>query len=54
MIRSVACLDTPPIFGFRAAVFAFGAVFFSIAAAPHEITAGNVITIGLHAQAFLA
>lgn len=47
-------LDNLPIFGIRAAVFAFGAVFFPIAAASHEVTAGIVITIGLHAQAVLA
>ena len=46
-------LDDPPIFGIRAAVPAFGAVFFPIGAAPHEVTAGAVITIGLHAQLFL-
>ena len=47
-------LDDSPIFGIRAAVPAFGAVFFPIRAAPHKVTAGFVITIGLHAQLFLA
>lgn len=47
-------LDDSPIFGIRAAVPAFGAVPFPIRAAPHEIAAGAVITIGLHAQLFLA
>ena len=46
-------LNDPPIFGSRAAVSAFGAVFFSVRAAPHEVTGGSVITIGLHAQLFL-
>ena len=42
-------LDDSSIFGIRAAVPAFGAVFFPIRAAPHEVTAGPVIAIGLHA-----
>ncbi len=42
-------LDDSPILGIRAAVFTFGTVFFSIGAAPHEVTAGFVITIGFHA-----
>lgn len=46
-------LDDPPIFGSRAAVSAFGAVLFSVGAAPHEITGGSIITIELHAQLFL-
>ena len=33
--------------------FAFRAVFFAEGAAPHEITAGIVIAIGLHAEFFL-
>lgn len=48
-----AGLDDPPIFGIRAAVPAFGTVRFPIGTAPHEVTAGSVITIGLHAQFFL-
>ena len=47
-------LDDPPIFGIGAGVFTFGAMFFPIGAAPHKITAGFVIPIGLHAQLFLA
>lgn len=47
-------LDDPAISGVHAAVFAFGTVPFPIGAAPHEITAGTVVTIGLHAQFFLA
>ena len=47
-------LDDSPIFGIRAAVFAFGTVIFPIGAAPHEVTAGLLITIGFHAQIFLA
>ena len=47
-------LDDPPIFGIRAAVFAPGTMFFPIGTAPHEVTAGMVITIGLHTQFFLA
>lgn len=48
------CLDDPPISGIRAAVSASGAVLLPIGAAPHEVTAGFVIAIGLHAQVFLA
>ena len=47
-------LDDSPIFGIRATVPAFGTVIFPIGAAPHKITAGLVITIGFHAQIFLA
>ena len=47
-------LDDPPIFGIRAAVFAFGAVLLPIGASPHKITAGFVIPIGPHAELFLA
>ena len=47
-------LDDPPIFGIRAAVFAFGAVLLPIGASPHEITGGFVIPIGPHAELFLA
>ena len=47
-------LDDPPIFGIRAAVFAFGTVILPIGAAPHEVAAGFVITIGFHAHIFLA
>lgn len=47
-------LNDSPISGICAAVFAFGAVVFPIGAAPHEVTAGFVITIGLHAEVFLA
>ena len=47
-------LDNPSILGIRAAVPAFGAVLFPIRAAPHEVAAGSVITIGPHAQLFLA
>ena len=47
-------LDVPPIFGICAVVFAFGTVFLSIWATAHEITAGTVITIGIHAEFFLA
>jgi len=43
-------LDVPPIFGIHAVVFAYGTVSFSIWATAHEITAGTVITIGLHAE----
>ena len=43
-----------PIFGIRTAVPVFGAVVFPIGASPHEIAAGTVITIGLHAEFFLA
>ncbi len=32
----------------------FGAVLFPIRVAPHEVAAGSVITIGFHAQLFLA
>ena len=46
-------LDDPPIFGIRAAVFAFGTVILPIGAAPHEVAAGFVITVRLHAQFFL-
>ena len=46
-------LDDSPVFGIRAAVFAFGTVIFPIGTAPHEVTAGIVIAIGLHAQIFL-
>ena len=48
------CLDDSSIFGIRAVVSAFGAVLFPIRAAPHEVAAGPVIPIGLHAQLFLA
>ena len=47
-------LDDSPIFGIRAGVFTFGTMFFPVGAAPHEVTAGFVITIRLHAQLFLA
>lgn len=47
-------LDDPPIFGIRAGVFTFGTVFLPIGAAPHEVTAGFVISIGLHTQVFQA
>ena len=47
-------LDDPPIFGIRAGVFTFGAVFFPIGAAPHEVTAGFVVAIGFHEHLFLA
>ncbi len=47
------CFDDSPIFGIRAAGFAFGTMFFPIGAAPHEVTAGFVITVGLPAQIFL-
>lgn len=46
-------LDNSPIFGIRTAVLTFGTVLFPIRAAPHEITGGFVITIGLHAKVFL-
>ena len=46
-------LDNSPIFGISAGVFTFGTVFFPIGAAPHEVTAGSVITVRLHAQFFL-
>ena len=46
-------LDNSPIFGISAGVFTFGTVFFPIGAAPHEVTAGTVITVRLHAQFFL-
>ena len=46
-------LDDSPIFGIGAGVFTFGTVFFPIGAAPHEVTAGFVITVRLHAQFFL-
>ena len=49
-----ACLDNPSVFGTRAAVFTFGTMLLPIGAAPHEVTAGFVITIGLHTQVFLA
>ena len=49
-----SCFDDPPIFGIRAGVFTFATVLFPIRAAPHEVTAGTVIAIGLHAQFFLA
>ena len=42
-------LDDSPIFGIRAAIFTFGTVLFLIGAASHEVTAGFVINIGLHA-----
>ena len=45
--------NDPHIFGRRAAVSVFGAVFFSVRAAPHEVASGSVITIGLHVQLFL-
>ena len=45
-------LDEPPILGIRAGVFTFGTMLFPIGATPHEVTAGFVITIGLHAQLF--
>lgn len=48
------CLDDPSVSGTRAVVLAFGTVFLPIGTAPHEVTAGLVITIGLHAQFFLA
>ena len=38
-------LDDSPIFGIRAGVFTFGTMFFPVGAAPHEVTAGFVITI---------
>ncbi len=41
-------LDDPPISGIRAAVFAFGTVVFAIGAAPHEVSAGFVITVWGH------
>lgn len=47
-------LDDPPIFGIRAGVFSFGTMLFPIGAAPHEVAAGFVITIGPHAELFLA
>lgn len=47
-------LDDPSVFGIRATVCAFGTVLLPIGAAPHEVTAGLVITIGLHAKVFLA
>lgn len=43
-----------PIFGISAAISVFATVFLPIVAAPHEVTAGTVIPIGFHAQAFLA
>ena len=46
-------LDDSPIFGIGAGVFTFGTVIFPIGAAPHEVTAGFVITVRLHAQFFL-
>ena len=46
-------LDDPAVFGMCAAVFAFRAVALPIGAAPHEVTAGFVITVRLHAQFFL-
>lgn len=46
--------DDSAIFGIRAGVFTFGTMFFSIGAAPHEVTAGLVKPIWLHAQLFLA
>ncbi len=49
-----AGLDDPPISGIRAAVFAFETVVFAIRAAPHEVSAGFVITVWSHAQLFLA
>ncbi len=45
--------DDSPIFGIGAGVFTFGTVIFPIGAAPHEVTAGFVITVRLHAQFFL-
>ena len=48
------CFDDPPIFGIRAGVFTFGTVIFSKGAAPHEVTAGSVVTVRLHAHFFLA
>ena len=47
------CLDDPSVSGIRAAVFAFGTVLLPIGAAPHEVTAGSVITVRFHAQFFL-
>ena len=46
-------LDDLPIFGAGAGVFTFETVIFPIGAAPHEVTAGFVITIRLHTQFFL-
>ena len=46
-------LDDSPIFGICAGFFTFGTVLFFIGAAPHEVTAGPVIPIGLHTQIFL-
>ncbi len=46
-------LDDSPVFGTGAGVFTFGTVIFPIGAAPHEVTAGTVITVRLHAQFFL-
>lgn len=46
--------DGSSMFGIRAGVITFGTVIFSIGEAPHEVTAGSVIAIGLHAQLFLA
>lgn len=46
-------LDDSPIFGISAGVFTFGTVIFPIGAAPHEVTAGTVITVRFHAQFFL-
>ena len=42
-------LDDSSVFGIRAAIFTFGTVLFLIGAASHEVTAGFVINIGLHA-----
>lgn len=39
--------------GIRVAVFTFGTVSFPIGVAPHEVTAGTAIAIGLHVKFFL-
>lgn len=45
-------LNDSPVSGIRAVVFAFGTVVFPIGAAPHEVSTGMVITIGVSCGGF--